>query len=252
MPTIDRAREALGQVFFQRCFYLFVGLLVLLTSALFLDPTPRGRALLNAINLLLDISAVAAVGRSRWSFIIATLLALPAVLFQLRALITDDATQLLYAWIFNAALYVVTIGYLMRYVFQRDVLTADKLYGAAAGYLMLAALWAFGYSIVERLHPGSFSIGGNVTTPSFGDFLYFSVTTLTSTGFGDIVPLQRQARALCVLEQLTGALFLAILIARVAGVYPPPPLREPSAAGESETPRFIRRLRERNRTDTTP
>jgi len=252
MPSIDRAREALGQVFFQRCFYLFIGLLVLLTAALFLDPTPRGRALLNAINLLLDISAVAAVGRSRWSFIFATLLALPAVLFQLRALITDDDAQLLYAWIFNAALYLLTIGFLMRYVFQRDVITADKLYGAAAGYLMLAALWAFAYSIVERLHPGSFSIGGNVVTPTFGDFLYFSVTTLTSTGFGDIVPLQRQARALCVLEQLTGALFLAILIARVAGVYPPPPLRETVAVGESETPRFIRRLRERNRSDPTP
>jgi hypothetical protein len=252
MPTIDRAREAIGQVFFQRCFYLFFGLLALLTAALFLDPTPRGRALLNAINLLLDVAAIAAVGRSRWSFIVATLLAIPAVFYQMRALITDDAAQLLYAWIFNAALYVVTIGYLMRYVFQRDVITADKLYGAAAGYLMLAALWAFGYSIVERLNPGSFSIAGNVTTPVFGDFLYFSVTTLTSTGFGDIVPIQRQARALCVLEQLTGALFLAILIARLAGVYPPPPLREPIGVEESKTPRFIRRLRERSRTDAAP
>jgi hypothetical protein len=243
MPSIDRAREVVGQVFFQRCFYLFIGLLLLLTAALFLDPTPRGRALLHAINLLLDISAVAAIGRSRWSFIVVTLLAIPAVLFQLRALITDDASQFLYAWTFNAALYAVTIGYLMRYVFQRDVITADKLYGAAAGYLMLAALWAFGYAIVEHVYPGSFSIGGNLVVPSFGDFLYFSVTTLTSTGFGDIVPVLRQARALCVLEQLTGALFLAILIARLAGVYPPPPLREHRAA--EQTPPFIRRLRER-------
>ena len=44
---------------------------------------------------------------------------------------------------------------------------------------------------------------------------------LTSNGFGDILPLLRYARGLCVLEQLTGALFLAILIARLAGVYPP-------------------------------
>ena len=53
------------------------------------------------------------------------------------------------------------------------------------------------------------------------DFLYFSFTVLTSTGFGDITPLLRQARSLCVVEQLTGTLFLAILIARLAGVYPP-------------------------------
>ena len=248
MPSIDRAREALGQVFFQRCFYLFVGLLALLAAALFLDPTPRSRALLNGLNLLLDICAVAAIGRSRWSFIVATLLAIPAMLFQLRAFITDDATQLMYGWTFNAALYIVTIGYLMRYVFHRDVITADKLYGAASGYLMLGALWAFGYSIVEHLVPGSYSIGGTVKTPSFAEMLYFSITVLTSTGFGDMVPVLRQARGLCVFEQLTGALFLAILIARLAGVYPPPPPPEPHGAAESQTPRFIRRLRERTRT----
>ena len=47
------------------------------------------------------------------------------------------------------------------------------------------------------------------------------VTLLTSTGFGDITPLTRQARGLCMIEQITGALFVAILIARLAGVYPP-------------------------------
>jgi hypothetical protein len=44
---------------------------------------------------------------------------------------------------------------------------------------------------------------------------------LTSTGFGDLTPLTRQARGICMVEQLTGALFVAILIARLAGVYPP-------------------------------
>ena len=52
-------------------------------------------------------------------------------------------------------------------------------------------------------------------------FIYFSFTVITSTGFGDIAPLSRQARSLCVLEQVSGALFVAILIARLAGVYPP-------------------------------
>ena len=68
---------------------------------------------------------------------------------------------------------------------------------------------------------GMFAFGGAVASPLFGDLLYFSFTTLTSTGFGDAVPLLRYVRGLCVLEQLVGALFLAILIARLAGVYPP-------------------------------
>jgi len=53
------------------------------------------------------------------------------------------------------------------------------------------------------------------------DFVYFSFTVLTSTGFGDITPLNRLARGICVVAQIVGALFVAILIARLAGVYPP-------------------------------
>jgi hypothetical protein len=248
--AIDRARTALGQVFFQRCFYLFIGVLALMMVALLLDPTPRGRLLVNAINLLIDVAAVAAVGRSRFSFVIASALAIPAMFFQIRGIAEGDETRLLISWTFNAALYAVTIAFLLRYVFRRDVMTTDKLYGAASAYLMIGVLWALLYAIACHFEPGSFAMGGNVTTPAFTDLLYFSITTLTSTGFGDIVPVLRRVRALCVLEQLTGALFLAILIARLAGVYPPPRLPQPGDAATE--PSFIRRLRERTRSGRPP
>jgi len=64
-------------------------------------------------------------------------------------------------------------------------------------------------------------VGGKAAPLPPNDALYFIITLLTSTGFGDIVPLARQARAVCVVEQVTGALFVAILIARLAGVYLP-------------------------------
>ena len=246
MP-IDRARTAMGQVFSQRCFYLFVALLALMMAALLVDLTPPGRLLLNAINLMIDVAAVAAVGRSFLSFVVASALAIPAMLFQIRGIVEENETQLVISWAFNAALYAVTIAYLLRYVFQREVITADKLYGAAAGYLMIGVLWAMLYAIASHFQPSSFAIGGSIASPAFTDLLYFSITTLTSTGFGDIVPLLRNVRALCVFEQLTGALFLAILIARLAGVYPPPLPPEPHDPTAPQEPRFIRRLRERNR-----
>ena len=219
--AIDRARTALAQVFFQRCFYLFAAVLALVMVVLLLEPTPRARVLLNAANLLVVVAAVAAVGRTQLSFVIALLLAAPTLLFQLLAIDEGDSRFLLHSWAFGAALYATTIGYLLRYVFQREVMTADKLYGAAAAYLMLGVLWGYLYAIANHLQPGSFAFGGAVASPPFGDLLYFSFTVLTSTGFGDAVPVLRYARGLCVLEQLVGALFLAILIARLAGVYPP-------------------------------
>jgi len=55
----------------------------------------------------------------------------------------------------------------------------------------------------------------------YADALYLSITVLTSTGFGDVTPLTSPARGVCMIEQIAGALFVAILIARLAGVYPP-------------------------------
>jgi len=219
--AIRRARETLGRIFFQRCFYLFVLLLALIAIAPFVEPTPRGRLVIGLINGFVVVATVAAVGRSVLSFVTVLLLAVPALGFHYLGVTTDDAEALAKAWEFAAALYAATILYLLRYVFQPDVMTVDKLYGAAAGYLMIGVLWACLYAIVDYYYPGSFTMGGQPAAMAMTDLLYFSFTVLTSTGFGDVVPVLRQARAICVVQQLIGALFLAVLIARLAGVYPP-------------------------------
>lgn len=219
--AIRAARDRIGRVFTQRCFYLFVLLLALIGIVPFIEPTPLGRLAVNAVNAFLVIATVAAVGRTVLPFVITVLLAAGALSLQYFGITLGDQNHLVHSWAFGAALYAVTIGYLLSYVFQPDVMTADKLFGAAAAYLMLGALWTFAYALIGHYYPGSFSVAGAQATPEPVDLLYFSFTVLTSTGFGDIVPITRQARAICVLEQLTGALFLAILIARLAGVYPP-------------------------------
>jgi hypothetical protein len=217
------ARERIGRIFTQRCFYLFVLLLVLVGAVPFVEMTMSGRLLLNAINVFILIAAVAAVGRTMGSFVITLLLATGMVAFQYLGLSWGDEQHLAHAWALGAALYAVTIVYLMAYVFRPEVMTSDKLFGAAAAYLLLGALWMHLYGLVDHYYPGSFSVAGAVKNVEPLEMLYFSFTVLTSTGFGDIVPVTRQARALCTLEQLVGWLFTAILIARLAGVYPPNP-----------------------------
>ena len=219
--AIARAREQLGRVFGQRCFYLFVVLLLLVGGVPFVEPTRFGRLLINATNLFVIIATVAAVGRTTLSFVIALLLAAPTIGFQWLHLTGDDTDALHRSWLFGGALYLAAIVYLLRYVFQRDVMTADKLFGAAAAYLMIGIFWAYVFAVFGYLYPDAFAVYGSATPLSFGDCVYFSFTVLTSTGFGDITPLIRQARGLVIVEQVLGALFLAVLIARLAGVYPP-------------------------------
>ena len=219
--AINVARETLGRVFGQRCFYLFVVLLALVGAVPFVEPTPFGRVVVNGVNLFVIVATVAAVGRTTLSFVIAVLLAVPAFGFQWIHMSSDDPQALAQSWVFGAVLYAAAIVYLLRYVFQRDVMTADKLFGAAAAYLMIGVFWAYVFALVGHHYPGAFAVYGTAAPLTFIDCIYFSFTVLTSTGFGDVTPLIRQARGLCVVEQVIGALFLAVLIARLAGVYPP-------------------------------
>ena len=206
----------------QRCLHLFAALLLLLVTVPFLEGTPPGRVMLNVINVLILIAATAAVARSGLALLIAFLLAGATVSFQGLGFLLDDKGYLVLSWGFAAGFYVVTVGYLLAYVMRHEVLTPDKLYGAASAFLMLGILWAYFYVIVLTFYPGALTAGGNpIREPAVSEVLYFSFTVLTSTGFGDITPVHPVARMLCVLEQIIGLLYIAILIARLAGTYPP-------------------------------
>ena len=219
--AITATRDALSRIFFQRCFRLFALLVVLIGAVSFVPASDHGRLVVNAVNIFLLIATVAAVGRTTLSFVIVLLLAIPAVWFQYVGLWHDSDTDLAWAWMFSAALYFITTGYLLRYVFQPRIMTQDKLFGAAAAYLLIGVLWAYFYAIIGFFYPQSYMIVGQPGRLAYTDALYLSMTVLTSTGFGDVTPLTRQARGICMIEQITGALFVAILIARLAGVYPP-------------------------------
>ena len=218
---IEATREVVSRVFFQRCFWLFAVLLLSIGAVSFVPASDQGRLVLNAVNMFVLIAAVAAVGRTTLSFVIALLIAAPAVWFQYLGLWQDDDNALAWSWMFSATLYFITTMYLLRYVFQPRVMTQDKLFGAAAAYLMIGVLWAYLYAIMGHFYPLSYMVLGQPGRLVYADALYLSMTVLTSTGFGDVTPLTRQARGICMIEQITGALYVAILIARLAGVYPP-------------------------------
>jgi hypothetical protein len=156
-----------------------------------------------------------------FSFAIVLLIAAPTLGFQWLSIHSGEVEHLLVSWWLGTLLYAATLAYLLQYVFHRDVMTVDKLWGAGAAFLMMGVLWAYLYAIVQHYYPAPFAVGGTPADLTMPAFVYFSFTVLTTTGFGDLTPLTRQARSLCVVEQITGALFLAILIARLTGVYPP-------------------------------
>jgi hypothetical protein len=218
--SIDATRDALSRLFMQRCFYLFVFLLALIATAPFADSSPRGILLRNGANIFIIVSAVAAVGRSTGSFIIIVLLAAPSILLRWLSFTTDDSSYFDVALRMNAAMYAAAIAFLMRYAFDRSVIDSDRLWGAASCFLLLGVFWSFLYAIIDRAMPDAYMIRGTVSSLDFTDLIYFSFSTMTTTGFGDVVPLARIAKIASVLQAVIGQLFTAILIAKLIDVYP--------------------------------
>src|SRR5206468_6429646 len=93
------------------------------------------------------------------------------------------------------------------------------LYGAVTAYLLLGLTWGLAYALVERLHPGSFRSPVDTDGLAGPVLMFFSFITLTSVGYGDIVPLGGHARSLAILEAITGQMYLAIFMARLVGLY---------------------------------
>jgi len=97
----------------------------------------------------------------------------------------------------------------------------DRLWGAAAAYVMIGILWCFIYALIELEIGQTFLVRSEPVKLELTEFLYFSFSTLTTIGFGDIVPLTRGAQVAAIFEGIVGTLFIAILIAKLVGVYPP-------------------------------
>jgi hypothetical protein len=216
------ARDNLRLTMQQRCFWLFSVLLLLVVSVPFLEDSTAGRMTLNVTSLLTLIAAAGAISRSGGAILISALLALPTALFLLVSLVQDQPQMRVLSQAFGAAFFFMVTSYLLSYTLRRDIMTMDKLYGAAAAFLLLGVLWGYLYSILLAFYPGALTLNGQpLTSLQPSSMLYFSFVTLTATGMSDIMPAHPVARTLCMLEMITGVLFIAVLIARLAGSYPP-------------------------------
>ena len=204
----------------QRCFYLFFALLALLIAIPFLAATTHGRWLIGLLNIAILVAAVVAVQRSRLAVVIAVLLGAPTLVFQVMAIDSSAAGHFALSWGFNAAFYIFTIANLLHYVLRQDRMTGDKLYGAVAAYMMIAILFAFLHGVLQYCYGLAYSYQGTPKALDIAELIFYSFTVFTTAGFGDITPILIQSRFLTLIEAVTGVMYVAILIARLTGVYP--------------------------------
>ena len=111
---------------------------------------------------------------------------------------------------------------LRRILVRTSRVTADTVNGAICVYLVMGLGWSHAYALLEAVHPGSFELGGGVALEGahyvFERFIGFSFVTLTTLGYGNVIPLTPKSEALAVAEAITGQLYLAVLLARLVAM----------------------------------
>lgn len=114
-------------------------------------------------------------------------------------------------------------------VYRPGSVTAHRIRGSVAAYLLLGYLFSCAYGLLDLIFPGALAV--NPALEQQGSdrrdiFMYFSIVTLTTVGFGDVTAVHPGARALVMMEGLIGTLYPAILIARLVSLQLAEPRRE--------------------------
>lgn len=142
-------------------------------------------------------------------------LALLLGLFNLALLVIGelvDLPQALGNGLSMVAFYLLLSAALFRRVSGERPVTRELLYGLCALYIQIALAFAFSYQVVSGLQPEAFR--GVDADPALDDFVYYSLATLTTVGYGDIHALAPAARLLAGAEAVIGVLFIALAVAR--------------------------------------
>jgi hypothetical protein len=148
-------------------------------------------------------------------------IALSALTIGLAAIAAISDTRL---WLNLASVVQITLlAIAMGAVLQRVVTTAEvgsrTILGAISVYTVLGILFTYLYGTIDRIQGTPFFEG--VPHPAGSDFLFFSYTTLTTTGYGDLVPGGQPGRMLSGLEMMIGQIFLVTLVAGLVSLWRP-------------------------------
>lgn len=173
------------------------------------------------------LTGVFAVSRKKRVAVVAVFLAVIA----LATTMASDLMQTLQMYaasdISMIVFFVFTAAVILHNIWTTRGVTLDTIIGAVCVYILIVAIWTFGYTLMELFVPGSFLINASgeaadqalLSHRNYPLFMYYSFVTLSSVGYGDIIPSSPGARMLAAWQGVAGQFYMAILVARLVALH---------------------------------
>lgn len=183
----------------------------------FTGDSATGRAAIGVISMAIVGLALWAVRRTPALNVVALALVMPALVLTVVEAFQPHNQPVVQIGALLHALFYFYVSYAMiKYLFHDNVVTTDELYATGAAFTVV--MWGFAhlFVLVESIWDGSFTPIDD-TTPFF-DALFVSFTTLTSVGLSDIYPATGQGRAVLMIAELAGVMYVALVVARLVGL----------------------------------
>lgn len=193
-----------------------VSIIILLILSAALQGTKYGYLAINTTSTIVFILGIYAASRNKRNVIILILLGLPWFLSEW---VFTKSPETIFA---SVLFFLFITGTIIDHILHSEEVSTDTLYGAVCAYLLLGLLWASIYGFLEYLSPGIIFVTNNsdvVDTLTTNELIYYSYTTLTTLGYGDVTSLTHEGRIVSVLEAIVGQLFIAFLVARLVAIY---------------------------------
>jgi voltage-gated potassium channel len=206
--------------FFQknRIIFLLVAILALIIGKPLLGGIFHYRYIPDSLLTIIFIAAIFAISRKRKHIFIALGLAVPMFGGIWSYYWLKSIEIVVISEIFGALFVGFTISCLIKFIINEKEVTKEVIYAAVVVYLLLAITWAFAYHILAFFYQGSFSHSAGQSS-DFYPFLYFSYVTITTLGYGDVLPLNQQASSLAILEAVSGQMYLVVVVAWLVGMH---------------------------------
>lgn len=202
-----------------RFFYLLISLLAMIAVQPLEGILGKFRLILDIVTAVILISAINTVGRKWKEILVGVVLAAPMLVAIWSKYFLVSRRVVITGLLCGSVFFVYVIGVIVGFIASQKWITRDMILGAAVVYLLMALMWSTLYGALEMIRPGAFLMGEGHHPSHQSTFLYFSLVTLTTLGYGDIYPVTSAARTFAILEALIGQFYLVFVVARLVGVH---------------------------------